>query len=78
MFGFTENNKAVYYIKLLSILAKRSIFDFWMGQECASTAAYNTVFKVQMKIPPRQQVKTGTIVINSLYLKLGWKLIVKA
>ena len=78
MFGFTENNKAVYYIKLLSILAKRSIFDFWMGQECASAAAYNTVFKVQMKIPPRQQVKTGTIVINSLYLKLGWKLIVKA
>lgn len=43
-------------LKLLTMLAKRSILDAWPGPECVSVGKYKTVLKIQTEISPWQQV----------------------
>ena len=45
-------------LKTVTILAKSSILDTWLGAECASADGYNIVLKVQTEMSPWQQVKT--------------------
>ena len=49
------------YLKPLTILAKTSILDAWLGQECASAGEYNAVLQIQMEMPPREQVKMALL-----------------
>ena len=49
---FCKNSKVD--LKLLTILAKKSILDAWLGPERASAGGYNTVLKIQTKISPWQ------------------------
>ena len=42
---------------MLTILAKSSIWDAWLGPECASTGEYNTAFKIQTEVSLWHQVK---------------------
>ena len=46
-----------YFLKTLTILAKRSTLDVWMGPELGFAGRCNTVLKIKMKICPCQQVK---------------------
>lgn len=41
------------YSKLLTILAKSSILDAWMGRQCASAGGLKIVLKIQMEIFPQ-------------------------
>ena len=52
---FCKNSKVD--LKLLTILAKRSILDAWLGPGRASAGGYNTVLKIETEISPWQQVK---------------------
>ena len=45
------------YLKPLTIIAKRSILDDWVGQECASAGEYNAVLQIETEISSRKQVK---------------------
>ena len=45
------------YLKPLTILAKRSILDDWVGQECASASEYKAVLQIETEISSRKQVK---------------------
>ena len=58
-------------LKPLTVLAKSSILDIWIGPECAFPSECNTVPKIQTEITPWQEVKMASFWSN-LYI---WNLV---
>ena len=54
---YLDTFHAVVNINTLTILAKSSCWDAWLGPECASEGGYKTGFKIQVEISLWQQVK---------------------
>ena len=54
---YLDTFHAVVNINTLTILAKSSSWDAWLGPECASDGGYKTGFTIQAEISLWQQVK---------------------
>ena len=59
-------------LKFLTVLARNSMLDAWLGLECASAGGYNIAIKIKMFISTWQQAKMAPFYIWNLGQLIVW------